>query len=100
MIPKLRKWLLGTIRLAIVLVVPGALGIGSATVLGQMSKMGEWEPKFDLPNVAIHVHVLPTGKVLFWSRREWTTKNGRRVPAEGLDPHHSTPGFGIRRREP
>ena len=91
MIPKLRKRLLGTVRLAIVLVVPSALAIGSATVLGQTSKMGEWEPKFDLPNVAIHVHVLPTGKVLFWSRREWTTKNGQRVPAEGLDPHHCTP---------
>src|SRR5262245_53117423 len=54
---------------------------------GQPDKLGEWEPKFDLPNIAIHMHVLPTGKVLFWSRREWRDNQ----PAEGLDPHDCTP---------
>jgi galactose oxidase len=92
MIPTLRKRLLATLRLAIVLAVPGALATGPATVSGQSSRLGQWEPKFDLPNVAIHVHVLPTGKVLFWSRREWTIINGKAVaPVDGLDPHHCTP---------
>jgi galactose oxidase len=31
--------------------------------------MGRWEPVFDLENVAIHAHLLPTGKVLYWGRR-------------------------------
>ena len=30
---------------------------------------GQWSPVIDLPNVPIHTHVLPTGKVLFWGRR-------------------------------
>jgi len=30
---------------------------------------GEWGPVFDLKNVAIHAHLLPTGKVLYWGRR-------------------------------
>lgn len=34
---------------------------------------GRWEPVFELPNVAIHTHVLPTGKVLFWGRRNHPT---------------------------
>jgi hypothetical protein len=30
---------------------------------------GQWGPVFDLANVAIHAHLLPTGKVLYWGRR-------------------------------
>jgi len=91
MTPTLGKRMLWTLRLAIVLAVPGALATGPARALGQPAVVGQWEPKFDLHNVAIHVHVLPTGKVLFWSRREWDLITGK--PAEGLDPHppHCTP---------
>jgi galactose oxidase len=31
---------------------------------------GEWGPVFQLPNVGIHAHVLPTGLVLMWGRRD------------------------------
>ncbi len=31
---------------------------------------GRWDPVFALPNVAIHTHLLPNGKVLFWGRRD------------------------------
>lgn len=31
--------------------------------------VGQWEPVFDLENVAIHLHLLPNGKVLYWGRR-------------------------------
>ncbi len=44
---------------------------------GQPSQTGEWAPPFEWPNVAVHLHVLPTGKVLFFARREL---------GEGLDP--------------
>ena len=44
---------------------------------------GQWEPKFSLPNVAIHSHVLPNGKVLFWGRRDH--------PSDSLDVHECTP---------
>ena len=30
---------------------------------------GSWSQVFDLPNVGIHAHVLPNGKVLLWGRR-------------------------------
>ena len=31
---------------------------------------GQWGPVFGLPNVAVHAHVLPTGLVLMWGRRD------------------------------
>jgi hypothetical protein len=31
---------------------------------------GQWGPRFSLANVAIHCHVLPSGKVLYWGRRK------------------------------
>src|SRR6266480_3718471 len=51
------------------------------------SKIGKWDPPINWPNVAIHMHVLPDGKVLFWSRREWDAN----APRQTLDSHESTP---------
>jgi galactose oxidase len=45
--------------------------------------VGRWDPKFSLPNVAIHTHLLPNGKVLFWGRRD--------QPNQSLDEHFCTP---------
>lgn len=33
------------------------------------ANLGQWSPLIGLPNVPIHTHVLGTGKVLFWGRR-------------------------------
>lgn len=44
---------------------------------------GQWEPVFKLPNVAIHAHVLPNGRVLMWGRRD--------NPNNSLDVHECTP---------
>jgi hypothetical protein len=45
--------------------------------------MGKWGPIIDLVNVAVHTHVLPNGKVLYW---------GRRVDLHGdLHPHECKP---------
>jgi hypothetical protein len=44
---------------------------------------GLWEPVFALPNVAIHTHVLPNGRVLMWGRRD--------NPMDSLDVHECTP---------
>jgi hypothetical protein len=59
--------------------LPEALGAVEAP-----SVKGQWQNPFDLPNVGIHAHVMPNGKVLFW---------GRRIkPGEGdLDVHECTP---------
>jgi galactose oxidase len=46
---------------------------------------GEWGPVVELPNVAIHAHVLPNGEVLMWGRRSGTDPN------ESLDEHFCTP---------
>jgi galactose oxidase len=45
--------------------------------------MGEWSEVFPLPNAAIHTHLLPNGKVLFWGRRD--------LPSGTLDDHFCTP---------
>ena len=51
--------------------VEGKLVMGSNDVaqVGDPKEVGQWGALFDLPNVPIHTHVLPTGKVLFWGRR-------------------------------
>jgi hypothetical protein len=45
--------------------------------------LGRWDPVFELPNVAIHTHVLPNGKVLFWGRRD--------QPSGSMHEHECTP---------
>ena len=48
---------------------------------------GQWGPVFKLPNVAIHTHVLPNGRVLMWGRRDKPDIAGRpRVHAFSLGP--------------
>jgi hypothetical protein len=58
------------------------LPLATAPAFGQPAVAGKWGPKLDWPNVGIHLHVLPSGKVMFWSRRE---------QGETLDPHNCTP---------
>jgi Dyp-type peroxidase family len=46
-------------------------------------RIGRWDPIIQLPNVPVHTHLLPSGKVLFW---------GRRVDQNGsMDQHSCTP---------
>ncbi|MGH3869405.1 MAG: galactose oxidase-like domain-containing protein [Pseudonocardiaceae bacterium] len=47
------------------------------------ARLGRWDSDFELPNVAIHTHVLPNGKVLFWGRRD--------QPTGSLNEHECTP---------
>jgi galactose oxidase len=44
---------------------------------------GQWGPVFELPNVAVHAHVLPNGSVLMWGRRD--------NPNDSLDVQQCTP---------
>ncbi|WP_284945358.1 alpha-amylase domain-containing protein [Acidisoma cladoniae] len=47
-------------------------------------RIGAWGERFDMPNAAIHAHLLPNGKVLFWGRRD--------SPVTGtLNDHFCTP---------
>jgi hypothetical protein len=94
----------------------GALGLATALVLAAGSRettsaadqpkvVGEWSDKFDLQNVAIHTHVLPDGRVLYWSRREAADKdnlNPRNCTPRIWDPSNgsikttaNTPGFNL-----
>jgi galactose oxidase len=41
----------------------------AAATVGDPPEVGQWSAKIPLANVPIHTHVLPTGKVLFWGRR-------------------------------
>lgn len=52
---------------------------------------GKWGPVMDRwPNVPIHVHLLPNGKVMFWGRRDWKA-DGSGPQGPSLDPHDLTP---------
>jgi galactose oxidase len=56
--------------LSVILALQAILIAGQARALAQPEVMGEWSPVFKTENVVIHAHLLPNGKVLFWSRRE------------------------------
>lgn len=87
MIPNIRRRPLLKLHLTVVLGLTAGLATAPASAFGQTTVEGQWAPKFDTPNVIIHAHVLPSGQVMFWSRREWLSDR----PAEGLDPHQCTP---------
>lgn len=40
------------------------------SVAADPAKLGQWSEPFPLKNVAIHAHLLPTGKILYWGRRK------------------------------
>jgi alpha-amylase len=42
----------------------------AAAAVADAAAVGKWSPPFDLKNVAIHAHLLPTGKILYWGRRK------------------------------
>jgi hypothetical protein len=54
---------------------------------GSRATRGEWSPTFQTPVVGIHLHLLPTGKVLFW---------GDRGDAQLWDPANPAAGFAAR----
>src|SRR5947209_3306312 len=62
----------------------------SSAASGQASTQGQWGPVFKWPNVGIHVHLLPNGKVLFWGRRK-EPKDDNNAPAKGLNFHDCVP---------
>jgi galactose oxidase len=47
------------------------------------AQKGLWGPVFPLPNVAVHAHLLPDGRVLMWGRRDRADQS--------LDVHECTP---------
>jgi galactose oxidase len=42
---------------------------GDEHAASSREQFGSWEPVIQLPNVPVHTHLLPNGKVLFWGRR-------------------------------
>jgi galactose oxidase len=76
-------------RLSVILALQAVLACGQASTFAQPAVVGEWSPVFDTENVVIHAHVLPNGKVLFWSRREasdGTNLNPQVCTTRILDP--------------
>lgn len=63
---------------ALLWLIPGAMAQAPQT----QSQIGSWSAPFPMLNVAVHAHVLPNGKVLFWGRREL---------GQGLDTPDTTP---------
>jgi galactose oxidase len=72
-------------QIVLMLAIYGGLWFApGAAAQAPPSQVGEWSKIFPLGNVAVHTHVLPTGKVLFWPRHE---KNETRNP----DPQRTNP---------
>jgi glycosidase len=60
-----------------------AEGAANAGEAADSREVGRWDAVFPLPKVAVHSHLLPNGKVLFWGRRD--------NPGDSLDVHACTP---------
>ena len=50
------------------------------------AERGQWSPVFGLPNVGIHAHVLLTGQVLLWGRRDQADQSLDVDPPLGPQP--------------
>ncbi len=61
----------------------GLLRAGLGAPTSPPAEAGRWDPVFPLPNVAIHTHLRPDGKVLFWGRRD--------DPSGSMNEHSCTP---------
>jgi hypothetical protein len=61
-------------------------------VAADPAKVRQWSEPFPLKNVAIHAHLLPTGKILYWGRRkefgsvQFDTLNDHACQTYILDP--------------
>ena len=62
---------------------PTAQGSPFSFTAEDPAERGQWGPVFPLSNVAVHAHVLPTGRVLMWGRRD--------NPDDSLDEPDTTP---------
>jgi hypothetical protein len=71
-------------KLSVTYAAPQAFKAAAPSASPQVA--GQWGPAFQLKNVAIHAHLLPTGKVLYWGRRQ---KVGN-VAFASLNEHFST----------
>jgi galactose oxidase len=47
------------------------LGAAPPSAVAQAKLKGKWDKLMRWPNVCVHVHLLPNGKVLWWGRRDW-----------------------------
>ena len=61
-------------------------GFGTGTSPSVNATQGKWGTEFATPIVAIHMHLLPTGKVLLW---------GNRGDAQLWDPNNPNGGFTL-----
>src|SRR5437763_1322194 len=59
---------IGDGHLLVPLIVGFAVLIYSCSAIAQNNVVGQWSPVMTWPYEAIHAHVLPTGKVMFWTR--------------------------------
>jgi galactose oxidase len=69
------------------LLAPIALGQENPKDVGRWGEVMKW------PNVAIHMSLLPNGKVLFWGRREWQNGPDGEAGQGAPSPHPGNPAF-------
>ncbi|HZO90804.1 MAG TPA: fibronectin type III domain-containing protein [Chthonomonadaceae bacterium] len=83
-----RRENLAPIRALLLFLLALVGGLGSArpaAAQSDPSQVGQWSPVSSMPYYAIHLHLLPTGKVLFWDRQSrqtlWDPETGSFTPA-------------------
>ena len=60
--------------------VPAAFAVAAPAAASDAATQGRWAPAFNTPVVAVHMHVLRPGKVLFWGDQQgaylWSASGG------------------------
>jgi hypothetical protein len=74
------RWTLALVALFVLYGGPGGAAAQVQPTAGSAT-LGKWQAKFAWPHVAIHVIVLPNGKVLSWAREA-----SNALPGQGIAP--------------
>src|SRR5581483_1039894 len=92
-----RRENLAPIRALLLFLLALVGGLGSArpaAAQSDPSQVGQWSPVSSMPYCAIHLHLLPTVKVLFWDRQSRQTL-GTRKPAALLRRRNAPTTFSV-----
>ena len=93
----LLKWAIGGAPLAAAGIALLVLLTGRVANAQSPQSVGQWSGPIDFSIVAIHMHLLPTGKVMFWEEgkkiRLWDPVTGT-ISTPALLPGHSIPSSG------
>src|SRR6476646_4425034 len=71
--------------------------IFSSSAIAQNNVVGQWSPVIPWPYEAVHAHLLPTGGVIYWAKRDGADNNHTTIwnPATNVSTAATNPAANI-----